>query len=373
MGVEFVLNKLQYILDIGSSSLRLLAVAKFAGRARIVAEESILYDGYLDGEFLSSDDLDENLSMLISKMTDKMRKPIRHVIVGVPSEFCICVCKRISRKYVGLHKVTEADLKALYENNIDGDSTEYTTINYSPMQFVLDDDFKTLTPVGKKTSSLILDASFILAKKSFIGLLTEKFHSLGVSDLDFVSSALGQAMQCERVRDDIRPIAIVDVGHISTSVCVYKGEGLALLSSFSMGGGHISSDIMQVLGLSFKEAELIKRKAILTVESSKNEYYEICTRGSLIKAPINITNQVVKSRIEMIAKVISDILSIDDVFSGIDIYLTGDGIANFKGVKNILKDITGLNVYEYKNPFDNSKDKFQTSKTGLVSLCEIMI
>jgi len=157
------------------------------------------------------------------------------------------------------------------------------------------------------------------------------------------------------------------------SACVYKGEGLALLSSFSMGGGHISSDIMQVLGLSFKEAELIKRKAILTVESSKNEYYEICTRGSLIKAPINITNQVVKSRIEMIAKVISDILSIDDVFSGIDIYLTGDGIANFKGVKNILKDITGLNVYEYKNPFDNSKDKFQTSKTGLVSLCEIMI
>ena len=45
----------------------------------------------------------------------------------------------------------------------------------------------------------------------------------------------------------------------------------------------------------------------------------------------------------------------------VDIYLTGDGISNFKGVKNIIKDVTGLNVYDYKIPFNNSKDKYQTS------------
>ena len=156
-------------------------------------------------------------------------------------------------------------------------------------------------------------------------------------------------------------------------MCVYKGEGLALLSSFSMGGGHISSDIMQVLNMSFKDAELIKRKVILTIESERNENYEVCSKGNLIKAPINITNQIVKSRIEMIAKIIGDILSIDPIFEDINVYLTGDGISNFKGVKNILKEITGLNIYEYKNPFDNSKDKFQTSKTGLASLAEIIV
>ena len=45
----------------------------------------------------------------------------------------------------------------------------------------------------------------------------------------------------------------------------------------------------------------------------------------------------------------------------------------FKGVKNIIKDITGLNVYEYKIPFNNSHDKFQTSKIGLASLADIMV
>ncbi|MBO5954665.1 MAG: hypothetical protein J6Q13_01705 [Clostridia bacterium] len=369
-----MLGKLKYILDIGSSSLRLLAVTKFAGKQRIVAEDSVLYDGYMDGEFLSVDELGQDLSQLIDNMTQKMKKPIQSIIVGVPSEFCVCVCKRISRKYVGLHKVTDQDLINLYQSNATfGASEEYSVISFSPMQCVLDDDFKTLTPVGKKTSSLILDASYILAKNSFINLIKQKFEELKIKNVEFVSTTLGQAMECEPVRNDKKPIAIVDVGHISTSVCVYKGEGLALLTSFSMGGGHVSSDLMQVLGLNFKDAELVKRKVILSIESKKNDYYEICHKGNLIKAPINITNQVVKSRIEMIAKVIKDILSIDEVFKDIDIYLTGDGIANFKGVKNIIKDITGLNVYEYKIPFNNSKDKYQTSKIGLASLADVII
>ena len=369
-----MLNKLKYILDIGSSTLRLIAVTKFAGKQRIVAEDSILYDGYMDGEFLSPDELENDLNQLVDSMSKKIKKPIATIIVGVPSEFCVCVCKRISRKYVGLHKVTDNDLRSLYQSNATfGDSEEYSLISFSPMQCVLDDDFKTLSPVGKKTTSLVLDASYILAKNSFINFMKEKFAKIKINSLEFVSATLGQAMNCEPVRNDKKPIAIVDVGHISTSVAVYKGEGLALLTSFAMGGGHVSSDLMQVLGLNFKSAELIKRKVILTIENKKNEYYEICNKGNLIKAPINITNQVVKSRIEMIAKVIRDILTIDEVFKGIDIYLTGDGISNFKGVKNIIKDITGLNVYEYRIPFNNSHDKFQTSKIGLASLADIMV
>ena len=367
-------NKLKYILDVGSSSLRLLAVTKLAGRQRIVAEDSVLYDGYIDGEFLSPEKFEQDLSTLIQKMSQKTHKQINSILVGVPSEFCVCVCKRISRKFVKLHKITENDLQNLYNSNAEfGGSEEFVTINYSPMQFVLDDNFKTLSPVGRKTTSLVVDASYILAKKDFITFVVEKFANLAIKSVEFASTALGQAMTCEPVKSNSKPFIVVDVGHISTSVCVYKGEGLALLSSFSMGGGHVSSDIMQVLGLNFKAAELIKRKVILTIESKRNEYYEVCSNGNLVKAPINITNQVVKSRIEMLANIINDILSIDDVFRDLDIYLTGDGISNFKGVKNIIKDVTGLNVYDYKIPFNNSKDKYQTSKIGLVSLAEIMV
>ncbi len=365
---------IKYILDVGSSCLRLLAVSKFMGRNQIVAEEEVLYDGYMDGEFLSAENLTANLDELINKMSNKMRKPIKAVVVGVPSEFCVCVCKRISRKFNVSHKITDFDVKDLFETNKSfGDSQTYSVINYSPMQFVLDDDVKTLTPIGMRSSNLVLDASYILAKRTFINLFLEEFAKLNIFEIDFICTALGQALSCEQAKEKVKPFAVVDVGHISTSVCVLKGEGLALLSSFSMGGGHISNDLMQILNLNFKDAELIKRKVILTVESSKNESYEVCSKGNLIKAPINMTNQIVKSRIEIIAKVIGEILSIDQAFKDITIYLTGDGISHFKGVKNIIKNVTGLDVIEFSIPFDNSKGRYQTSKIGLTTLAEIVV
>ena len=63
-----MLNNLKYVLDIGSSTLRLLAVAKYAGKSRIIAEEDALYDGYMDGEFLSFDELSQIFSQLIDRM-----------------------------------------------------------------------------------------------------------------------------------------------------------------------------------------------------------------------------------------------------------------------------------------------------------------
>ncbi len=365
-------NKIKYILDIGSSSLRLIATNLYDGKPRIIAEESVLYDGYMDGEFLSPDQLDEVFIQLLQKMSTKMRKHVTNIVVGVPNDFCVCVCKRISRRYVNLHKISEQDLKNLYESNMNfGDSEEYVVLNYSPMQYLLDDNVTTLSPVGKKTTSLVLDVSYILAKRKFYELLGEKLTGLGIKEIDFISTSLGQATICETKNN--KPFALVDVGHITTNVSVCKGEGLALMSSFSMGGGHISSDLMQLLNLSFKNAELIKRKVILTIESNKNEHYEVCSKGNLIKAPINMTNQIVKSRIEMMAKVIKNILTMDDAFKGLDIYLTGDGLSNFKGARNILKEITGMNVYEYKIPFDSSTDKYQTSKMGLAVLANVAI
>lgn len=367
-------NKLNFLLEVGSSKLVLIATVKGKHSSKIVDKATVLYDGFMDGEFLSPDDLELNFSELITASCNKLHTKIHSITVGVPSEFCMCVCKRISRKFIEPHKITNADIANLFESNAGfGDSVEYGVINFSPMQYMLDDNAITMQPVGKKTSSLVVDASYILAKTSFMQLFASKFNKLGINNVDFICSALGQAIKCSQDNETHQPIAVVDVGHISTSVAVLKGEGLALLSSFSMGGGHISSDIMQLLGMNFKDAELIKRKIILTIEPERNENYEVRVHDSCIKAPINMTNQIVKSRIESLAKIIGEILSIDPIFKNYDLYLTGDGIANFKGVKTILKQQTGMNVNIFKNQFDTSKDKLQTSVQGLVTLNDMLV
>ena len=78
----------------------------------------------------------------------------------------------------------------------------------------------------------------------------------------------------------------------------------------------------------------------------------------MLQGPIYLTNKVVKSRIESIAKVVKDILDIDQVFAGLTIYITGDGIANFKGAKSVMKDVTEHEVKDFKVPFDNTCENF---------------
>ena len=368
------LQKLKYILDIGSSSLRLFSTIKLKKNAQIIASEDVLYDGFMDGEFLSPDKLTQELSKLIDSLCSKVKRTIKEIIVGVPGDFSVCVCKRISRKFVELHKFTDQDLAKIFEDNANfGDSLEYVPIHCSTMQCTLDGNEKCVSPVNKKSSSVVLDVSYILVKKSFVKIIQDCLTSLGIQKVDFISTPLAQAIMCQKQENATRPIILVDCGHISTNVFVIKGEGLALLSSFSMGGGHISSDIMQILGLTFKQAELIKRKAVLTVESAKNDNYELCVSGDQIKAPINMTNQIIKSRIELIAKVVKNILSIDTMFNNLELYITGDGVANYKGAKMIFEEVTGHKTKEFKVPFDNSFDKYQTSKTGLASFAEMVI
>ena len=78
--------------------------------------------------------------------------------------------------------------KDLYESNMSfGDSNEYSVVNYSAMQFTLDDSYKTLEPIGKRSSSLSLDASYILAKNDILELIGDKLSKLNISNILFLS------------------------------------------------------------------------------------------------------------------------------------------------------------------------------------------
>ena len=235
------------------------------------------------------------------------------------------------------------------------------------MCYSLDSGYKTLNPIGKRSSQLTLESSYILVKESFIAKFDKVLKNLGVRHIEYVSTILGQALYLAQDKG-LDTVAVVDVGHLTTEVAILKGEGLALLSSFSLGGGHITADIMELLQKSYQDADSIKRKVRLTVVPDKNEKYIVSNKNGQILAPIGITNDIVRSRIENIASVIANVLDIDKTFADIPIFLTGDGITNFKGVINILETITNRKVYEYQLPFDNSVNKFQTSSLGIAEI-----
>jgi len=360
--------EVKYVLDIGSSKMSLFAFMCNKSCPIIVASSTRLYDGFMDGEFLEPTLLADTVRELVSEMTSKLKTKIKKIYVGVPSEFCLCVCKRKSRKFLKVTKISEDIVRELYDGIDDyQDAKGYKLISVSPLQFVLDSGLKTINPIKLKTSQITMDCSYLMAKLSFVKKFDTILGHLQIKEVEYLSETLGQGLLCNKT-DVLEPKIVVDVGHITTNVGLVKGEGLALVSSFSLGGGHITADIMQLLQKSFKEAELIKRKVALTLKPNKDDKYIVQTGKETVSAHIQITNDIVRSRIENIATVVNNIIDVDESFADVPIYLTGDGVCNFKGAINIFEEICNRKIIEFKLPFDNTMEKFQTSKLGLAEL-----
>ncbi|MBQ7880307.1 MAG: rod shape-determining protein [Clostridia bacterium] len=363
------MKNLTYVLDIGSSKISLLACCVKKGNSAIVTSINKAYDGFMDGEFFSNDEVSTVIIELLAQMKERVGDNIKNIHIGVPSEFCACVCKRVTRNFVPAKRIEDRDVASLFDG-IGGfkQKDDYLVISYSPLQYELDKNVVSQLS-NKRVSQFVMDCSYILVKKQFVELMQTIFDNCGIKEVDFISIALAQAQfAMAQVDNNLKPIVIVDIGHITTSVAIAKGEGLLMLSSFSLGGGHITADLMQVNNLGYNEADSIKHKVSLTVQSKKDEKYIVYSSGKPIKALINITNDIVKARIENIANVVNKVLAVNDDFKDLPIYITGDGVCNFRGIVNLFEAVCERKVYILKSPLHNDEDKYQTSKIGLVNI-----
>lgn len=363
------MKNLTHILDIGSSKISLLTCRAEKGKSAIITSIDQSYDGFMDGEFFSTEQLGQVVAELISQMQARLNKSITSIHIGVPSEFCACVCKRVTREFVPAKRITENDLAEMFDGINDfSQKDEYLVASFSPLQYEIDGNVVSELS-NKRVSKFVMDCSYVLVKKTFVDLMQGILNDCYVKDIDFISTALAQAQFAIKQADSaLKPIVIVDIGHITTSVAIAKGEGLLMLSSFSLGGGHITADLMQLNNLSYQEADLIKRKVSLTIQSKKDERYIVYNGSKPIKTLINITNDIVNARLENIANVINRVLSVNETFADLPIYLTGDGVCNFRGIVNLFEAVCDRKVYVLKSPLNNGEDKYQTSKISLVNI-----
>lgn len=367
------MRNIDFLLDIGSSKITLNACSISKSNPTIFATSSEIYDGFMEGEFLEPNHLVDVIQKLIADLSTKLKTSVKVIHVGVPGEFCVCLCKRTSKKFLSITRITSKIMDEMVDTSDDfSNYVAYNLISYSPMSVVLDGE-ETNDYLNQRANSITVDTSYILAKKSFTELFENILSKFGIMQINFVSTILGQAMVCAKSLRLDNPFVLVDVGHISTTVAVYKCEGLSLLSSFSLGGGHITADIMELLSKSYEEAEKLKRKVILTLKPSGDEKYIAQLNNKIINARINMTNDIVSSRIESIAQVVKEILDIDYDLRTLPIYITGDGVSNFRGSNELIEKITNHKVSDFTVPFDTSSYKYQTSGLGMAEIVANLI
>lgn len=360
------------IIDIGSSTIVALVGEHGAnGTFNVLGKGDVSYAGFQNSEFLEPDALKFAIGNAISNAEITSDCKITSVYIGAPGEFCANVTKVINLSFPKPKKITDFDVQNMFNaGNTFAKDPEFALINKSAVFYELDNSKRVIEPVGIKAKNFSGQISYILAKKDFIEMLKSIFRMLKIDIEGFISSNYAECMYLfePSVRD--KYAILVDVGYITTNVVLCRGNGLLFLSSFSLGGGYITSDLSECLRISFSEAERLKHKVVLGWNASPLDTYEIEGDETMQTYSAKATNEIVSDRIEMICDYILKSLEhcAYDIPDFLPICVTGGGFNFIRGIKNILskKLKRQIEIISPKLPNVNRPD--YSSEVGLLNI-----
>ncbi len=339
-------KKYSTIIDFGSSSIvTLIGERGINNSFKVLGKGEASYDGFSNGKFFEPSALKNVIAMSISNAEQTSGLKVSEAFIGVPGEFCNCVCREVSVNLGKRRRVRESDIYTVLERGVKKHPT-YSTINHSAIYYTLDDGKRVISPLGKTTSILTGKICYMLAENNFLDFVTNIFAEIGIKHLIFTSANLAEMIYL--LNPDIRDryAILVDIGYITTNVMVGQGDGLLFLNSFSLGGGHITGDLYQVLKIPFAQAESLKHKIVLNWQASENDTYEVMGKEFIATYSAKATNEITESRVEIIANYIQKCLDrCEYEFPDyLPIYLTGGGVCYIKGVKDFLARKLGRKV-----------------------------
>ncbi len=331
------MKNISVIFDIGSSKIRIVAVKNSNDESKILYYNEVAYEGFYDGEFFESEELQTYFENLYAGLKNIIKNVPSVCFVGLPNEFLYLECKKITKKFSSPTKLSNLEILDLYKVDDKRLIDNYELISFSAMRYNIDGK-DCIRPLNLIAKTIQLEASFIYAKSHIVTLIKNIFKNVGFEKVEFLCTTLGIGF----LKDlSIKPKIIVDVGHLTTNVAVIKGEGAMLLSGFSLGAGHITEEIMDKCKLNYEQAELIKKKVLLTLSENSDECYIIQTPTHNFSCGISLVNKIVLEVLENISNILSELL-VD--FDEIDINLVGDGISKFKDIDKVLSSILNRKV-----------------------------
>jgi len=330
------------VLDFGSGRITVVIGERGANNTiNIKGIGESEYAGFMDGQFLEPEQLAMAVGHAVAKAETNSNSRIKHMYVGVPGEFSATICKNLSISLGRRRKVTDEDINLLHnqgEEDFAG-SPDHKLINIQPIYYTLDSDQKIIRPEGVVASKLGGLISYVLAEKRFISEINAVMQKLDIETSDYISAPLAQVLFLFEGSMRDQYVLLVDVGHITTSISLARGDGVLAQYNFSMGGGHITGDLASALGISFAKAESLKRKVELTLTATDADVYEIQpAKGQVEWFPAKLVNEVVSDRIALIAKMIEKCVNKCEYEfpEYIPYHLTGGGLCYLKGGRDIL-------------------------------------
>lgn len=360
------------VLDVGSEKITLFYGNKSVNDTfNIKASSSIPYAGFADGEWLDENALAEVIGKAVEDVQSVTKTKIRKLFVGVPGEFTTTVVKEVEIMLDRRRRVVDRDIDELFDKgNTYKTHKRYATINCAAIYYVLDDNRRIIEPRGLATDRMKALVSYVLCERKFAKKINEIVDSLKISEVEFVSAAWAEVMYLFEDEQRDKSVILLDVGYITSSIIMARGDGLLYMSSFSCGGAHITGDLTLGLDIPYPHAEQLKTRLDLNRDVSVDDKYQVVVKGEQFTYSAVEVNEVAKARLDFLAEVVNGCLEKCEYEcpAHIPLYLTGGGLYGMRGAKEILSKCVNRSV-EFVEPHDPKFAKpYYSSTLGLMDI-----
>ncbi len=360
------------VIDVGSSKITAVIGERGVNKTFIIkGRYSFEYDGFENGVFFDVKATREVLTELAQSLKKALGGGIQTVYVGVPGDFTKVFTKDSQISFAKKKKITEEDIDTLFDGAFMLGSSQFTLINRSAVVYELDDFRRLANPAGAVSEILNGKLSFVLCSNYFIETVKTALVDAGMKNVEFVSSALAQALYLVEAETRDRMAVLVDVGYITTTLTVIHGDGLVYQNVFAYGGGYLTAAIVEKFSIPFEIGEILKRKLNLScitasgafdvLDGENGEYYPINDVKNAILSSLDELCEFVEKSIEESGLKIPEY---------VPLMITGGGITYIRGAKEHLSGRLGMAV-EVVSPKVPLMDK--PTESTILSLLDLAL
>lgn len=335
------------VLDIGSSRITCANAERGINNTFVMkGYMSRDYAGFFEGVFLDEAEFTDVVVFCIKQIEENIRGKVDTVYVGVPGEFTTVVLRDKQLALNKQRKITESDLAELYDSAFDLKTKRYSLINRSAIFFSLDDTRRIVNPVGATARVIKGHLSFVLCDNYFINTISPILKKAGVKNIEFVSSPLAEALYLFEPETRDRTSVLIDIGYISTSFSIVRGDSIIYQKGFAYGGGNIVAELTRQLDIDPDIAEKLKRKINLSCASRESGEYVVIDGDKEYCFPVARVNQIVFNSLDELCDNVGICLYDYDfeLPEYVPLSVTGGGICFIRGAKEYLSNRLNVSV-----------------------------
>ena len=333
--------------------------------------------GYENGVWFDPSATMRAVKEALSEAMQNANSRSKRLFIGVPAEFVTVISKEVSVNFDRKRRVVDDDIEYLLNKGNDFGSQDFAVINTSAVYYSVDGTSKLYSDVrGEYAQSITACVSYMLAERGFVDAFDKTAKELGFKDVRYIASSWAECVTLLDAAQREGVFVLIDIGYLSSSVSIAKGEGVLDMKSFSLGGAHIAGDICEALEVPFDLAEQAKHDVDINLKYDESATLVSGSDGEGNRFEIAGCDVVpiVKGRLDVIASIIKTILDGfgDDVPSYMPVYLTGEGVASMRGACKYLSEKIGKNIETVVPKLPGFVKPEHSSKTALLIVADTL-